>query len=323
MKHGADVVGVLRTQGGVLRIEEVDHATRATLDRLLQHNRERYAGNYGGGLSNHLSMGLVALARLGADAARLGTFHDAYAARLDATDVPSCARSEADANTRLSALAPHVGSAAFHGLIRVAYASMVDDAEELDAALDYFASEGPVPQLTTGGPEHDLETLAGALAAASIEAPPGTLITTRLADVLCRPVFQDVVARLAVDDRSLDRVSRFGARAWLTVGDFASLHVLTGAHAIRTLGPRWVDPLVPVRAAAVAALGCYVVAGCPRLASLDDLPVDDWETIRWRALASNDEHVCKLVLSCMDEAASTGDPIYAAVATRVSRQGEA
>ena len=306
-----------------MRVEQASPLTLAALDRLLRQNRERYDGNYAGGLSNHLSMGLVALVRLGADAARLQAFHDAYAPRLDAADVLSNPLSAADANARLSLLAPHIASAAFHGLIRVAYASMVDDPQEMAAALDYFASEGTVPSLDARGPELDLEVLADALSNAGLQRPPGSLITSRLADVMERPAFRAVIGRLAVDQGSLDRVSRFGARAWLTVGDFASLHVLTGAHAIRALGPRWADPIVPVRAAAVAALGCYVVAGCPRLASLYDLPVDDWETLRARALASDDEHLCKLVLSCMDEAASTGDAIYAAVATRVSRQGAA
>ena len=306
-----------------MRLEEADPTTRAALDRLLKHNRERYDGNYGGSLSNHLSMALVAMTRLGADAARLQAFHDVYAKRLVGVDVPSTGISELEARARLSVLAPHVAAAAFHGVIRVAYASMTDDAEEQGAALDYFESEGPVLQLDARGTEADLEVLADRLVKARLEQPLGTLITSRLAEVMARPAFQEIVATLTVDEGTLDRVSRFGARAWLTVGDFASLHVLTAAHALRVLAPRWSDPIVPARAAAIAALGCYVVAGCPRLVSTDDLPVDDWEVIRARGLASDDEHICKLVLSCIDEAAATGDPIYAAVATRASRRGRA
>ncbi len=306
-----------------MRAEKANRDTLATLDRLLRHNRERFDGSYYGGLSNHLSMGLIALVRLGANAARLEAFFEAYAPRLDPVTRASTTVSEAEVNARLSALAPHVGSGAFHGLIRVAYASMVGDAAELSAALDFFASLPPMRPLDAVGSELDLGVLAASLAESGMAPPPGVNITTRLAEVMARPAFQDVVARLAVDEGSLDHLARFGARLWLAAGDFASLHVPTGAHAIRTLGPRWADPVVPVRTAAVAALGCYVLAGCPTLGPVEGLPVDDWETIRVRALASNDEHLCKLVLSCMDEAASTGDPIYVAVATRVSRRGEA
>ena len=306
-----------------MRDPHSDHDTLTTLDRLLRHNRERFDGSYDGGLSNHLSMGLVALARLGADGARLEAFFEAYAPRLDPVARASTTVAEPEVNARLSALAPQVGSGAFHGLIRVAYASMGGDAAELSAALDFFGSFPPMRPLDAVGSERDLGVLAASLADSGMAPPPGVNITTRLAEVMARPAFQGVVARLAVDEGSLDRLSRFGAHLWLAAGDFASLHVLTGAHAIRTLGPRWADPIAPVRAAAVAGLGCYVLAGCPTLGPVEGLPVDDWETVRVRALASNDEHLCKLVLSCMDEAASTGDPIYAAVATRVSRRGEA
>lgn len=306
-----------------MRVDQADPVTLATLDHLLALNRARHAPTYAGGLANHLSMALVALTRLGADEARLRTFFDGYTPRLDPAESATQAVSAVDLRTRLTPLASQVGGAAFHGVIRVAYAAMRDEPAEIGAALQAFSSQSPMVQVPTQGSERDLERLAASLADAGLAPPPGVNITARLAEVMARPTFQAVVSALAIDETSLDRVSRFGARLWLTAGDFASLHVLTGAHAIRTLGPHWVDPTVAVRAAAVAGLGCYVLAGCPKIADENDLPLDDWETVRTRALASNDEHLCKLVLSCMDEAASTRDPIYQAVATRVARRGEA
>ncbi|HWB79139.1 MAG TPA: questin oxidase family protein, partial [Nannocystaceae bacterium] len=55
---------------------------RTVLRDLLAENRTRDP-EYGGGLSNHLSMALVALAQLGADDARLAAFARRYERRLD------------------------------------------------------------------------------------------------------------------------------------------------------------------------------------------------------------------------------------------------
>src|SRR5262245_24758395 len=56
--------------------------TRATLAELLARNRQRDP-EYGGGLSNHMSMALGALVALGASAERLQEFEARHARRLE------------------------------------------------------------------------------------------------------------------------------------------------------------------------------------------------------------------------------------------------
>src|SRR5690349_14358993 len=159
------------------RREEVEVTTpssappseRTVLRELLAENRTRDP-EYGGGLSNHLSMALVALAQLGADDARLAAFARRYERRLDpmrALAEPiawakwrdGLGREEAltsvlaafDLRLRergrdevlaevVPALVPALGAQLFHGLIRTAYALRIADDEELAHGLAYWAS---------------------------------------------------------------------------------------------------------------------------------------------------------------------------------------
>lgn len=110
-------------------------ATAASLQHLLDAGLA-HASEYRGGLSNHLPMALTALQRLGAGDARLRAFAADSATRLVRLDAaaPEFAAAHTlrreiaarDAGAvlaaRLPGLMPGVGAAAFHGLIRSAYA---------------------------------------------------------------------------------------------------------------------------------------------------------------------------------------------------------
>ncbi|MFA6262587.1 MAG: questin oxidase family protein, partial [Bacteroidia bacterium] len=112
----------------------------------------RFDAEYRNGLSNHLPMALLALRRLGADGARLEAFAARYAKRLEPAPAAVAwpagdgwperlgereawpayrslfgewlAHESADTvlQQALPVLAPGCGAAAFHGLIRTAYA---------------------------------------------------------------------------------------------------------------------------------------------------------------------------------------------------------
>src|ERR1700689_4400915 len=132
------------------------------------------------GLTNHLPMALVAKERLGADADELVRFATMYSRRITALDEPTTRLDEAtwrtaigerdaaadlrdyfvrrvdDAGTdetlrtHLPALLPGISGAAFHGVIRLAYAIEVSSPSRIAAGLAYLAEVGgPLKALVT------------------------------------------------------------------------------------------------------------------------------------------------------------------------------
>jgi hypothetical protein len=133
------------------------------------------------GLTNHLPMALVAKEGLGADADELIRFAAAYATRITTLDEPSkrldennwrsaIGNYEAAADLRnyfvrqvgeagtdetlkkhLPVLMAGIGGAAFHGVIRLAYAIEVSSASRVAAGLAYLAEVGsPLRALVPG-----------------------------------------------------------------------------------------------------------------------------------------------------------------------------
>lgn len=284
----------------------------------------RFDAEYRGGLSNHLPMALLALRRLGADETRLAAFAAGYAQRLeaarplaawpagdawttrlgDATAWPAyrslfrdwLSFEDADAVLRqvLPLLLPGCGAAAFHGLIRTASAVQAAHAGELADGLAYWACrflplDGRLPDGDHG------------------------LIFEAMQRAAAAPGFEDAVDAVALDDGTLQRLSAQAATLYAASGDFIVLHLVTSAQALRVLLPFCDEPLAAVDdyiAAQVAALrACQAVAGTP--AAL--LP---WPALVAAALASDDEHVIKLVDSCREETAVHGGDAWQRAASR-------
>ncbi|MDE2277139.1 MAG: DUF4243 domain-containing protein, partial [Burkholderiales bacterium] len=140
-----------------------------------------FDAEYGDRLSNHLPMALMALQRLGADDARLHAFAQGYAARL--RPAPRSAwRPAGEAwvsrlghrgawpayrqlfaqwllragvpgvlEAALPRLLPGCAGAAFHGLIRTAYAVQAGECQELADALAHWACVWqPLPAAPAG-----------------------------------------------------------------------------------------------------------------------------------------------------------------------------
>ncbi len=107
----------------------------------------QFSSTYGGGMSNHLPMALVALSRLGAGDERLQAFYQVYVRRLDAKRTDEAATAaryrqklgDAGVESTLRELVPRLiaGMAGdpFHGVIRLAYALMMHDEKEIAEAL--------------------------------------------------------------------------------------------------------------------------------------------------------------------------------------------
>lgn len=170
------------------RKEHAPH--RARLRELLAHNRA-CDPEFGRGLSNHQSMALTALSALGPDDARLSAFAAAHGERLRplraetpgaASDVKAAIGSppalvtligafERDIGARgrkavlgdvLPLLLPGISGAAFHGVIRCAYALDAEDHSELAHALAYFVTVAkPLRPLPPSAPSASAAELWG------------------------------------------------------------------------------------------------------------------------------------------------------------------
>ena len=315
----------------------------ALLDAGAQHDIE-----FDGGLSNHLPMALVALAALGAADAHLKRYAKGYSAKLRSAPpaapwlahVPWASRlgdgqawpayrqlfaewlSHESVDEVLAQVLPQLmpgcGAAAFHGMIRTAYAVQARHGGELADALAYWACRNmalpTVPERARS--TADLQKVLAALPSVAVEA---RFITTRMRAAAAAPGFAAAVARLRIDDATLPMLARHAARLYVSTGDFTVLHLVTSAHALRQLLPFVPEPLLAVRSywRAYAAGHSAVDAkpdglGKPGAATA----LLGWPQLIAAAMASSDEHLIKLVHSCREEQALYGGNAWQRAASR-------
>jgi hypothetical protein len=311
----------------------------------------RFDAEYGAGLSNHLPMALVALHRLGADDTRLGAFAARYAQKLEAAPPPQtwpagdawtgrlgeraawpAYRSlfaewlghEGGASVLaqvLPALMPGCGAAAFHGLIRVAYAAQVGHEGELADALAYWACRWLPLGEAPAGREADPRALLGALQSALPGWRSGQgLIFERMHEVASLPAFDNVAAQLKVGTGTLRALAHCAAGVYARSGNFTALHLVTSAHALRVLLPLIDDAQVAVGAYWRAFAAGFIASG----AQPGPVPPPlDWAALAAAAIGSDDDHLIKLVDSCREEQRVYGSDDWRIAATRALLQSRA
>ncbi len=303
-----------------------------------------FDAEYGDRLSNHLPMALVALHRLGADDARLHAWARGYVARLRpapaAAEWPagdawaSCLGQHAawplyrhlfgqwleveGAGDVLEAVLPRLmqgcAGAAFHGLIRTAYAVQSAWRPELADALAHWASAWqPVGEPVAGqGDQGDPKAVLRALPLPP-QPVPGRPIADRVAAVAAHPGFIAAAARLRVDGDTLETLARGAAEMYARSGNFTVLHMLTSAHALRVLLPWFEDPVAAVRAYWPAYAAAWAASGARERSSVAPRP---WARITAAAIASDDDHVAKLVDSCREQEQAYGGREWRLAASR-------
>jgi hypothetical protein len=262
-------------------------------------------------------MALLALHRLGASDARLREFATDYAKQLSpkpADEARHVAHFEESLQAEgrdallteaLPRLTPAIGSAAFHGLIRTAYAVDSGDDVDLPDGLAYWETA----YIELGGPEGDprFDTAAEAFAALHRdEALPkqfsGRLIMGALRSAVAHPAFADYLR--PIRNLTLEDLAHHAVLVYLATGDFTALHLVTGCHATRVLSP-WLSEHA-LQHLAIALLAGYAALGRPAydVALAGDVP--EWDEISARAIESNDDHDLKLVYSAREEEAHYG-----------------
>jgi hypothetical protein len=307
-----------------------------------------FAPGFGAGLANHRPMALHALARLGADDARLEAFARHYEPRLAAAAPPQPWPAGMAWADRLgqpeawplyrdlfaqwlyhespSEMLPQVlprlmrgaGGAGFHGLIRTAHAAAAGHRAELRDALAAWAAcwlplgqARPDAQPTTDDPEVLLRQLR------VVRAGSGLIVDGLQAAAQARG-FDALCARLALGPGTLPQLARLAAKAYAASGNFAVLHLVTSALAMHEL-TRFLDPEEPEKAQ--AALAAYWRAFAATVSSAGIVPrpalaPPPWAQLVQAACASDDDHAIKLVDACVQWQAIDPDGPWQAAAAR-------
>lgn len=281
--------------------------------------------------SSHLAMSLAALHRLGAPSERLQEWFDA-----DRDAEPRDDRDELDVRLReiardgiaatvrdrVPSLVDGPSSQLFHPAIRLSYGLDLGHEGQVAAALlDWQRRHEVLPVDPPRTGDRRLGDAAADLAA----HPAGTWDRTfDLPGIARRRELVSARDGIAVDERTLDDISAFALAAHASADDFITLHLVTGARAIRQVSA-WIDAAAARRLAARtidAMLVGYAAVGAPPLLDADgldalrraDVPTRD--AVAARAVADRDPHVVKLVDVALVEEERTGDPLHRYVAAR-------
>lgn len=305
-----------------------------------------YAATYPAGgmrLSNHLPMVLTALWHLGAPADALHAPLRRAEERLERL-TPD--RSEARVASELSARISRSGvpdvlmeelpelvlaaeTAAFHGLIRLAYALAADHQREIAQALAAWRTTlvrlGPPMDARPAGNHPSIASALGALRqrpGLAFGPRSGTTITADMQACVALPGFDAAVAGAdAPTDTALtpDALAEASLAVYLASRDFTALHLVTACHAWRQ-----VEPLahfdadrarIARRGLWRAWLAAWLSIGRPK-PDFDAVHAGGATEILWEAAlpglaASPDEHRIKLAWTALDEWRHRGWPGYA------------
>jgi hypothetical protein len=127
---------------------------------------------------------------------------------------------------------------------------------------------------------------------------------------------QDISARIVFPDWDrhafLPSLTREALRIYLATRDFTALHLITSLHALRVISAS-----MPIGSGIRDAywyafcLARLTIPARARLPPGKGLPAAaDWDAIAALAVASDDDHVVKLVYSCREESRAYGYPAY-------------
>jgi hypothetical protein len=147
--------------------------------------------------------------------------------------------------------------------------------------------------------------LKSAAAVPGVAASPSGYIVERMHHAAWQPGFARAVSPLRLDERTLPRLARHAAQLYARSGDFAVLHLVTSAWALRVLLP-FVDDLPPALAGYWRAYAAAVASASGGLGN-GRMPAPlPWPQIIETALVSDDEHLVKLVHACQQEQQAYG-----------------
>jgi hypothetical protein len=330
-------------------LTSTDHQLHKLLNANLQLPPE-----YQDQLTSHLPMALHSLHSLGASPQRMQRFYAVYARRFQGQSQPFAApesplavadwrqlRGQSDAYPTLLAyfnglvarngtdtalrlalpdLMPGVAAAAFHGVIRTAHAVEAAHAGELAAALAYWAWRWqPLANPPISCPLIEFNSWAKLL----IEKAAGwhsdaPLIALRMHEASQSDIYLALAGALPPTESVEKRIADLAALAvdrYVVKPNFTVLHMITGLRALRRLLP-WMQDSETLQAMLVRCFVAAYLAARIRPSDRATIPkTKSWPAVIEAALASDDDHLIKLVHACRDEAARYGEGQYLLAAT--------
>lgn len=308
-----------------------------------------WGAEYEDGLSNHLPMNLIALHRLGADDSTCEQFISTYSTRLQALrveeapiaewrehlgqhsrnaayrnyfiqSIQSAGRSET-LDRYVRQLAPGISGAAFHPLIRLAFALEADsDLEIAEALASWCMAYQELGPLLSTGEDPPMRVLESIAHATRNEPPPlsGDTLFARMKCASTTPAFAVWNGRIAIDPLTLTRFAEAALAVYASSQNgFLALHLVTATHAARRL-LRHTECHRPIlQALGQAFLAAYIVMGCPPISpSRPCAAVPSWDEILASARGSMNDHDAKFCYALKDEQAVHGNQAYRREAAR-------
>jgi len=227
-------------------------------------------------------------------------------------------------------------SGAFHALIRLGYGLEAEHVGEIAAGLaalvsgNLYIDMGSRQRVPAASVQQGLAVLSRAMNGKTFT---GDWIVARLRAVGADPSFYATLpaAPAQPQQQLLDDMAQAAIALYWQTNNFTALHIVTGLHAARrvmaqlpaTLAQRLLPDLW------VAFCAAYVSTGAPPLAASHvtlhaTLPeeelladsADTWHDLFTTAIASDDDHVIKLVYTCYCENRRAPSPLYLAAAAR-------
>jgi len=284
--------------------------------------------------ASHLAMSLVALEALGAPPSVLeDTFaaHERHATPREDPAAVDAVRAEIARDgieTTVRAHAPALvdgpGSQLFHAAIRLAYG--LDAGHEGQVAAALVDWEGRNTVLPVAEPTRGTRRMPDVLAMVAT-APDITRRDHSIRDlgaIAELDGFRAAVGELALDDHTWDEIAALALHAHVAADDFFTLHMVTGAHAVRVVSEvlrgevadRFAARTVQVMATAYLGVGAPTLPTPDQLDAIRRPPLPSWDEIAAAAVADGDAHVVKLVYVSRAEHGRTDDPLYQYLAAR-------
>ncbi|OGT32009.1 MAG: hypothetical protein A3E87_10685 [Gammaproteobacteria bacterium RIFCSPHIGHO2_12_FULL_35_23] len=240
---------------------------------LLEKNRN-FSPTYSKNLSNHLSMALIALERMGANLSRLNGYFEASVIkyRLNIFSISTnkielsnwqnylgdrkefftyCSFFNKElgrigVNNLLKIyipmLMPGVGAQAFHCIIRLAYAIDAKDNQEIVFSLAYWASTYWPIQIKSDNHSisvsiEDYLSHLSKLRDLEVVVPQGN-IEDRMKSLCQQASFLEVLSNFRLlEEVNLSNISELSIRLYLVTKNFTILHAVTSCHAMRLILP--------------------------------------------------------------------------------------
>jgi len=286
--------------------------------------------------ASHLSMSLVALEALGAPSDVLeDTFAEFERSDADPREDPAAVDAvraeivrdgiDTVVRARMPVLAHGPSTHLFHAAIRLSYALDAGHEGQVAGALVDWERRNSVldaPEPTRGTRRMD-EVLSILKADPEVTSRRHSI---RGLDQIARlDGFRAGVADLATDATTFDEIADLALHSHVVADDFFTLHMVTGAHAVRVVSERLDDTTSRLLGARTvqAMVAAHLGVGSPRVPRPEELdvlrerPLPSWDEIAAAAVADRDAHVVKLAYVSRAEHARTRDPLYQLVAAHV------